>query len=372
MVYRNIQIFFPMTGGNIGGSHITLLAIIENLPSHIIPIVFLDQKGAFAKLLESKGIPYSLIENNRISPYSKNFLKVIKNWVKNFRYWRKIWKDLKIDIIHVSDDPFPQTCLLYSYLTGIPCIFHHHILLHRSRLLKISCLFSKYNIFVSRFLQQAFYKRFKNHTDLLLPNPISAQEHLLSTSQKLPIRIGFFSNLYYQKRPFILVDSIGKLIERGYEVEGYFFGNTADISHDELKKYIISKGLESSIYIHHFTYPIISQLSSMHILVSPGRHEAFGRVIIEAMAVGVVTVASRDGGHREIIVENETGYFFELDNAEDLTNKLEWIICHPKEREIVRKKAHAIIRKDYSHEEYMKKLISYYESILKKRHRFFP
>ena len=50
--------------------------------------------------------------------------------------------------------------------------------------------------------------------------------------------------------------------------------------------------------------------------------EAFGRVAIEAQAMGKFVIASNHGGSKETVIDNETGYLFMPNDIEDLTKKL--------------------------------------------------
>ena len=50
--------------------------------------------------------------------------------------------------------------------------------------------------------------------------------------------------------------------------------------------------------------------------------EAFGRVAVEAQAMGKFIIASNHGGSKETVIDNETGYLFVPNDVEDLTKKL--------------------------------------------------
>jgi glycosyltransferase involved in cell wall biosynthesis len=53
-----------------------------------------------------------------------------------------------------------------------------------------------------------------------------------------------------------------------------------------------------------------------------GTVEAFGRVVVEAMAVGCPVVATRAGGVPELVADGETGYLVEPNDPDDLANKV--------------------------------------------------
>lgn len=60
--------------------------------------------------------------------------------------------------------------------------------------------------------------------------------------------------------------------------------------------------------------------------------EAFGLTVVEAMAAGAPTVASRIGGIPEIIKDGDTGLLFEPGNAEELAGALARLIGDPELR----------------------------------------
>ncbi len=82
-----------------------------------------------------------------------------------------------------------------------------------------------------------------------------------------------------------------------------------DASFDtSLREFIRSRGLEPRIRFLEFQSDMASALASMDVLLHCStRPEPFGRVLIEAMAVGVPVIGARDGGVPEIINDGENG-----------------------------------------------------------------
>lgn len=73
------------------------------------------------------------------------------------------------------------------------------------------------------------------------------------------------------------------------------------------------------------------ELRRAHIHVTPSRwEEPFGMTTLEAMACGLAVVASASGGTPEVV--GESGLLFRRDSAEDLAEKLAWLLDHPRER----------------------------------------
>jgi glycosyltransferase involved in cell wall biosynthesis len=68
------------------------------------------------------------------------------------------------------------------------------------------------------------------------------------------------------------------------------------------------------------------------ILINPSLSESFGISLIEAMANGRPVVASRVGGMQEILINGETGFFFEPGDADALAEKTITLLKNPDMR----------------------------------------
>ena len=65
------------------------------------------------------------------------------------------------------------------------------------------------------------------------------------------------------------------------------------------------------------------------VFVNPSSSEGMPNTVLEAMACAIPVVASRIGGHQKLVVEGETGFLFELDAWQDLTNRLQRLRLDP-------------------------------------------
>ena len=63
-------------------------------------------------------------------------------------------------------------------------------------------------------------------------------------------------------------------------------------------------------------------LSSCDCLIQPSHHEGMSNIILEAAATGRPCIVSNINGCKEAIRDGETGYLFEVKNAEDLYQKM--------------------------------------------------
>lgn len=64
-------------------------------------------------------------------------------------------------------------------------------------------------------------------------------------------------------------------------------------------------------------------MASADVAVLPAVREAFGLVLVEALAAGTPVVAARSGGCGEIVTDDRIGRLFEPDDRDDLVRALE-------------------------------------------------
>ncbi|MSU36129.1 MAG: glycosyltransferase family 1 protein [Pedosphaera sp.] len=101
-----------------------------------------------------------------------------------------------------------------------------------------------------------------------------------------------------------------------------------------LKEEIRRAKLGNRVSFVPFQSDIVTALSSLDVLLHCSiRPEPFGRVIIEAMAVGVPVIAARAGGVPEIITENVDGSMLSPGHVPDYVQELNTLMTVPGRRE---------------------------------------
>jgi len=84
--------------------------------------------------------------------------------------------------------------------------------------------------------------------------------------------------------------------------------------------------------INNEKLPQIYCQAQVFVLPSIDKNEAFGMVLLEAMASGVPVIASNLPGVRKVFQDQEQGLLIEPKNPEDLKTKLEQILISPEKR----------------------------------------
>jgi glycosyltransferase involved in cell wall biosynthesis len=102
------------------------------------------------------------------------------------------------------------------------------------------------------------------------------------------------------------------------------------------------------------------------VLIPATRPEAFGRIAIEAGAMGKIAISSNIGGMRETIVHEQTGFHFETGNAQQLAEVLEKVMHLSLEEKIrIQTAARVHIAQNYSLTQCQEKTLAIYNEILK-------
>ena len=362
---KTIRILYPMTGGDMGGSHIALTMLLKKLPSYIEPIIYLDQVGKFSNFLKNNNISYKLLQINKYISAKPGIIYNITTFFRNYCYIVTLLKQEKIDLIHVSDDALPVTFIFYAIIKNIPLIWHHHNVLPKSRLVVLAYFLSKNNIFVSKYL----YSLARAKEGEIIYNPIEISSSINNGNHQIQsnnngFKIGFFSNLYTRKNPFVVINACKALISKGYKISAYFFGDDREITKKELKEMIKDLAGKELFYFYDFSHDAISYIKQMDVIVAPAFAESFGRVPIEAMSCKIPVIANKDGGHKEIITDQKTGLFFDANDANDLCEKIIFLINNQDIKEAIINNAYVEVMEKYDIEVHVQKILHFYNKVL--------
>lgn len=105
---------------------------------------------------------------------------------------------------------------------------------------------------------------------------------------------------------------------------------------------------------------------AMFVVVPSEWYENFPYSILEAFASAKPVIGSRIGGIPELVKEGVTGLFFESGNADDLAEKMRWMIDHQKERQEMGRRARELVEKECNPTLHYERLMTVYKMALGK------
>ncbi len=108
-------------------------------------------------------------------------------------------------------------------------------------------------------------------------------------------------------------------------------------------------------------------LPQADVLLLPSEHEAFGLAALEAMACGVVPVATRTGGVGELITHGEDGYLEEVGDVDAMAGRVRDLFTDPARRPAMATAARNTAQMRFSTELIIPKYEEYYREVLKQK-----
>jgi glycosyltransferase involved in cell wall biosynthesis len=142
------------------------------------------------------------------------------------------------------------------------------------------------------------------------------------------IKLASFGALRKIKGLDIAIKSIKPLIDKGLNIKYYIYGEGEE--KENLKKLCEQLEIQMHVFFKGDISNSTSVMKGFYAVLQPSHHESFGYTLIEAMAEGVVVIASNTGGMKEIIVHQENGLSFESGCSLQLTNNLNDLIKNPE------------------------------------------
>jgi glycosyltransferase involved in cell wall biosynthesis len=148
-----------------------------------------------------------------------------------------------------------------------------------------------------------------------------------------------FSRISHWKGQKYFIEAIN-LLKDNPEFENMEFWIIGDAimgtEEEKYKKYIIelinNYDLSDNIKLFGFIENPIEYMQNIDILVLPSIYpEPFGRVIVEAMLLNKVVIATNMGGAKEIIEHNNSGFLVETNKLEHHLKNYFLILYHNKE-----------------------------------------
>jgi len=156
----------------------------------------------------------------------------------------------------------------------------------------------------------------------------------LNAELKIPANkkvIGMVGNIVERKGHKLFFDAIKHIEARYPDIVCVIIGNSPDDTQKyalEVQQYAKNLKLDSPVFFTGRREDALKLLTGFDILVLASDKEPFGRVLIEAMSLGVVPVATKSGGPEEIIEDKHSGLLFDVGSREQLEKHLIFLLSN--------------------------------------------
>jgi glycosyltransferase involved in cell wall biosynthesis len=151
-----------------------------------------------------------------------------------------------------------------------------------------------------------------------------------------PIRFGFMGGFQIHKGVSDVLDAAAALKRGGFDFELHIWGPGQDNGREELaKRDLHDRVVLQGIYEGSASWDAYAGIDVA--IIATTVPEPFGRIPIEAAAVGVPTIGARVGGITESIRHDENGLLYDFRDSADLTRQMKRILEEPGLYERLRK-----------------------------------
>lgn len=349
-MHRPTRIGFPFVGDTIGGSHISCLGLIRNLPKDVVePHILIHREGRLGEYLSSIGQAYRLIPGLPIvegGSIPMQIAGMISAAPAVFRFLRRA----SIDVVHTNDTRMHLSWALGARMAGSRFVWHQRSANESRRHGYYSKLASRI-VVPSRYCAERLPEGMRSRADIIYdpfetgaktPDRTHAREMLcgeigISPGDRV---VGFVGNLTRQKRPLVFVEMARHLQQsRCAPVYCLLFGERREQLSAALTAKITDYGLERVCRLMGPRHPIEPWIAACDVLAAPAVAEGLGRALVEAMLVGTPVVAADDAGHREVVLEKDLGCLVRPEDGKAFADAVEALLVDPGLRERIAARA---------------------------------
>ncbi|MDO3722576.1 glycosyltransferase [Marinobacter sp. chi1] len=365
---RILHVTFNM---GFGGTEQVIRQLVNNLDPNRFEceIACIDgEVGAIGKEIEAK---------NGIKVHSRQRGSGL-DW-KIILWLRKLIKHRHLDIVHCHQySPFTYGWFAH-WGTGAKVVFTEHGRFHPDRYRKkarfinpIIAHTTKTLVAISHATRDAlaeyeYMPRYKIDVIYNGIDPLTViddeHRHFLSTNlglQQGELIIGTVARLDPVKNHALILQATRALIDKGYKVRLLLVGDGPERENLEVLAEDLKLG--SAAIFAGFQTQAADFLSLMDIFLLPSFTEGTSMTLLEAMSLGIPTVATRVGGTPEIVVDGETGVLIESDDLTALTNGIQILIDNSDQRRSMALRAKARFHDNFSAKKMVERYQQSYES----------
>jgi glycosyltransferase involved in cell wall biosynthesis len=305
-------------------------------------------------------------------------------------YWReskklaRTFKELNLNLIHCADYPIAAGVSIAGYLSACPVISHvrnrHETLQKRDKFL---LRLIKHWIFVSNDTRRNFVFKVADEKATILYDGIEIgetsvaiksenrenvrREYGIESNEKI---IGTLARVAPQKDFFTLGKAVKQLIDKGLRIKVLIVGS---ISREEVHRQHyaeVSLFLQEIGVFEHFIFTDFQTnttrfLQAFDVFVLSTNYEGFPLVNLEASAQKIPVAATAVDGIPEAIIDGETGFLYEHENAEQLSTALEKLLSDSAYAEKIGVAGFEHVEKNFSRSKYADDVLRLYNRILK-------
>lgn len=318
----------------IGGGELSLLALLKGLDkSRWAPVVVVPREGAVAAGTRALGLPTHVIRLPSLRrPRLVSFHSVVA--------LRRLVRTTGAVLLHANGSRAMAYAGLAGRLAGRPVIWHVRVADRDGILDRLLAGLARAVIVNSKAVGHRFpwappgkVRCIYNGVDLtrFSPRPPSRDLRLSLGLREEVLVVGSIGRFVPFKGYACLLQAASLVKQTMPGVRWVLVGDGE--LRGELVRQCRSLGIEDAVHFTGWREDIPDILASVDLFVLPSLGEHFGRVLIEAMAMGKPIVATDSGGVPEIVIHGETGLLVPPAQPEALADAVLMLLQDPSRAE---------------------------------------
>jgi glycosyltransferase involved in cell wall biosynthesis len=363
---------------NTGGVERGVIEISKSLNDNGFKSIVLSSGGHMVPQLRRTGTTHYELNVNTKNPFK---------WPKIRKQVKLILEKENVDLIHLCSRAPAWIVFPLGRMLGIPVITSVHMRFRKTNFLKkyYNSILTKGDsiIAISKHIEKTILESFPNPTiknkitvvhrgvDLELfnannikPARVIAQSKNLNLKDNIPVimmaaRPAMWKGYLELIRALSLVNDTFQCVLIGAENGSQNFQKT-------LIDKIIKLKLETKVKLSKSSNDIQAALMLSDIVVMPSvTPEPFGRIILEAQALGKIPIAFDHGGASETIIDGKNGFLADPVKVESLAEKISMALSlKPTNREKMSEFSKKAVSKNFSHDKMCKLTLSLYKQCI--------
>jgi glycosyltransferase involved in cell wall biosynthesis len=363
---------------NTGGVERGVIEISKSLNDNGFKSIVLSSGGHMVPQLRRTGTTHYELNVNTKNPFK---------WPKIRKQVKLILEKENVDLIHLCSRAPAWIVFPLGRMLDIPVITSVHMRFRKTNFLKkyYNSILTKGDsiIAISKHIEKTILESFPNPTiknkitvvhrgvDLELfnannikPARVIAQSKNLNLKDNIPVimmaaRPAMWKGYLELIRALSLVNDTFQCVLIGAENGSQNFQKT-------LIDKIIKLKLETKVKLSKSSNDIQAALMLSDIVVMPSvTPEPFGRIILEAQALGKIPIAFDHGGASETIIDGKNGFLADPVKVESLAEKISMALSlKPTSREKMSEFSKKAVSKNFSHDKMCKLTLSLYKQCI--------
>lgn len=304
---------------------------------------------------------------------------------ESVRYLKQVCIEKQIHIIHAHMADAAFLGWLVARKLGLPLVISHHghEILECNPvcrfvyfvLLNLAVRYAEVNIAVSPAVAERVCRlfRLKEQNVQVIDNGVRIPDESRLKSKPggkenrslspILVSVGRLVPLKGQRQ---LIYAVAQLVNYFPDIRLYIVGG-GDMA-QELKRLAENNKVSHCVEFTGAVDDVAAYLSEADIYVSNSRVEGMPVSVLEAMAWRLPVVVSDIPGNRSVVSQGETGFLYELDNIDDLVEKIVGVVKNPEFANSVAIRARSMVAQKYSAAASEKKHAQLYQRILGQVH----